>query len=330
MLRNLLARFRPNGRTLPAGCEHIQSRLLPYLDLDLNPAERSLVESHLEHCGTCRAEMAAFRRVETVLGTAAATIPSPGDLRTEFYARLEQSRRRKGISPWLLTAPALTVAAALLFVWVHPGRSVVPTHGPQVSSPVAALTDSTQGTAHSGSHRAVANAGRSEHSPFRGASIKPQPTRLRLPHSQESLMAVSGRQRRAFDFSGHSIKNVHKQATLVAAVSRIHSGTASLSYSRGSSMVDAPLALYTAPVQREDERIADESRGTPLGYRAAGRVTLTSLVTELHVSDENRDFMSSTHIDSAASRKDKDRVETLRIDDDNDNAQEATELPALP
>jgi hypothetical protein len=329
MLRNLLARFRPHGRALPAECEHVRSRLLPYLDRDLGPAERSIVESHLENCASCRAEMAAHRHIETMLGTAAATIPSPGDLRTDFYARLEKSRRRQGISPWLLAAPALTAAAVLLFVFGHRGGGGIHTNVPQGSPPaLTVLTENHPGTTHREFHGSGSSAGKAERTPYKIVSTTPSHRRLRIPHNPAFGIASSRGARRAFDLSRRSIDGIREQTFLVAPASPIDSEPALPRFGRQSALVDTPLALYTAPIQQQDTRNANESRDTMLSYRAAGRVALTSLVTELHVSDENRDFMSSTHVDSEASRK--DRIETLRVDDDNDNAQESTELPALP
>ena len=63
-------------------------------------------------------------------------------------------------------------------------------------------------------------------------------------------------------------------------------------------------------------------------YRDNGKVVLSSLVTEVHVSDEDRDFISSTNILSAKARP--GRAETVGVDEDNDNSQEPVELPAIP
>jgi len=59
--------------------------------------------------------------------------------------------------------------------------------------------------------------------------------------------------------------------------------------------------------------------------REESRTVLTSLVTEVHVSDENRDFMSSTHVDSKSSRR--NAPSAVRVDDENENAEEPVELP---
>ena len=116
MLRNLFDKDRP--RTIVAGdsrCDQFQPRLLSYVDHELNADERQFMENHLRLCAECRAELGSFQQAEALLGAAASSIPSAGDLRPAFYARLEQSRRRSPANRWVVAVPAIACAAMAFF-----------------------------------------------------------------------------------------------------------------------------------------------------------------------------------------------------------------------
>ena len=44
-------------------CEQVQSRLSTFLDDELSPSERSVIEDHLEHCTTCAGELKSLAAV---------------------------------------------------------------------------------------------------------------------------------------------------------------------------------------------------------------------------------------------------------------------------
>jgi len=85
-------------------CSDIQERLSAYLDDELSPAVRDQVESHLEICDLCRAEL---RRQER-LWDALTHLPEPGpvDVSAAVLARLP---RREAFWP-----RSLALAAAIL------------------------------------------------------------------------------------------------------------------------------------------------------------------------------------------------------------------------
>jgi hypothetical protein len=120
---------------------------------------------------------------------------------------------------------------------------------------------------------------------------------------------------------------VQKDPTKFAILSDALKTSEKLRSYRDAELYDRPGAATlglspSAPKALEAERV-------PMFYdREESRTVLASLVTEVHVSDENRDFMSSTHVDSKSSRR--DAPTTLRVDDENENAEEPVELPPLP
>ena len=338
MLRNLFDRFRSRSPIRSAaGCSHVQSRLLAYLDFELSPSARTDVESHLEKCAECRTELAGYRRAESMLGAATASIPSPGDLRAEFYQRLEQSRRRPAISRWAIALPAAAGIVAMCIFAPHIPSGRKP---PRVQSTVAAVTppvESRAGAAVRDENASPAPNGligrlvdESANRGFgRNSSPLEKPRRLRLPHNRAPETALRGKGKR------HSVISRRKAVSSPQYARNDNRSPGTLLGHPGAAYDYAlaakePLAdkidMSSKLLEAEDARKSGELSAQT--GRKGGRVALASLVTELHVSDENRDFMSSTHIDARASQR--DRMETLRVDEDNDNAQESVELPALP
>jgi anti-sigma factor RsiW len=61
-------------------CEDIRDQLVAYLDGELEPAEREVVDIHLAGCSACRREMTAFESTDDLLGSLGGPIAPERDL----------------------------------------------------------------------------------------------------------------------------------------------------------------------------------------------------------------------------------------------------------
>jgi hypothetical protein len=335
MLRNLFDKgWQRPAAPGSAQCGHVQSRLPSYLDHALDAAERRLVEGHLEECSACRADLAAYERAESALGSAVSTIPSPGDMRAEFYARLEQSRRTSPPVRWALAIPA-AACAGLLFLAL---RGTIPDHGQAALPPV-----------HE-SRPVAAHGSIQPHGQARpdGALAKKSDsgTDLKLARLSPADEKVAGSGRYAVTSGNNvrakSLRSRLSRTTIVAKQGPLDvrrrivvphtDAVVGIASARARSLATAPQyeAEVTDSLAARDNRDADSTMGDKRGTEHYGRTVLASLTaeTELHVSDENRDFMASTHIGPEARRNDS--RPSVQVDDDNETAQETVELPALP
>lgn len=101
----------------PVSCAWVQTRLFDYVDGELAFTERLNVEAHLEVCPACHTEMIQRRMAENALASALSLVPSPGDLRPEFYARLAaQPTRQSFWTGWRIAVPSLALGALALVV----------------------------------------------------------------------------------------------------------------------------------------------------------------------------------------------------------------------
>ena len=111
---------------LPVECVRVQSRLFDLFDNSLSASERERVEAHLSTCLLCAKEWESVRVAERSLRTSSYSLPSAGDLRPQFYARLQAENRtpskRNGlrlVAWWSFGGVAMTCMGLLMF------RSVV-------------------------------------------------------------------------------------------------------------------------------------------------------------------------------------------------------------
>src|SRR5262249_29273433 len=120
-----------------------------YLDGELPAAEREPIRAHLEVCAVCRREAALCQQSERALASALSAVPPPGDLRTDFYARLASSEQtaaaRRPCLSCEVSAPALAacaLAVLLLPLMPSPPTSPVPitTTVPSPDKPAAPTT----------------------------------------------------------------------------------------------------------------------------------------------------------------------------------------------
>lgn len=83
-------------------CEHIQDRLSAFLEDELDPGERGLVEAHLAQCLRCRQELALLRRTVSTLRSLEEIDVSPR-LTAGIQAgiRARQRSRWQDLASWL-------------------------------------------------------------------------------------------------------------------------------------------------------------------------------------------------------------------------------------
>ena len=334
MLRNLFAR----NRRLPivpgnARCEHIQPRLLSYLDRALDPVERSLIEKHLRQCASCRTELAEFQRAEEALGGAAAAMASPGDLRPEFYARLAASRRAPSRIRWGYAVPVAVCAGLLLLLVRFVPTRMAPDSGPMgdpASRQIARIE--TRPLHRSRNDAAIHNLTLKSANPT--ASIAKADTqgsrRWNFRSRAHGKLQVALRRKRL-----PTVQETYRVAALLQEERRKTAGlvdkvSSALTTLTDTSSLSFTAADYSMPGDSQADRGSKAAKLDLAKSESKAKVVLSNFEaeTELHVSDENRDFMASTHIDTSASLR--AIRETVRVDDNNESAQETVELPALP
>jgi anti-sigma factor RsiW len=135
-------------------------RLSEYLDDELSPGERALVEAHLRECDACTAVLDELRAV-TVQAAALPSAPPAADLWPGIEARLE---RRAAVTPFpgrpsrrfSFTIPQLAAAAAALML-VSGGSVWLSQYGGRTTSlpPIGAVAQAPENTPAQSSDGAV-------------------------------------------------------------------------------------------------------------------------------------------------------------------------------
>lgn len=101
-------------------CSRMENKILGYVDGRLKDSERLEVEKHLAACAACRLRVNEFRAVSGLLDELPMIEPSAAfDLR--IHARVAAEPVKQGWWAWLMPAPRVAVAAAMLvaaMVWV--------------------------------------------------------------------------------------------------------------------------------------------------------------------------------------------------------------------
>lgn len=98
----------------------MENKILGYVDGRLKESERLEVEKHLAACAACRLRVNEFRAVSGLLDELPMIEPTAAfDLRV--HARVAAEPVKQGWWAWLMPAPRVAVAAAMLvaaMVWV--------------------------------------------------------------------------------------------------------------------------------------------------------------------------------------------------------------------
>jgi hypothetical protein len=305
------------SHTLPR-CAAVQARLFDYLDGALPAAEREPIRAHLEVCAACRREAALCQQSERALASARSAIPSPGDLRADFYARLaasDQTAARRAWLSWKVVAPALATCAlavllirpALHTVWKNPAVAVETAPGKARSRPAPTQKPVREGGlwafpaanefAGRGFSKIAHTALRGERK--RSPALKPRPMR---PTSLTGPIVVAS----AAVPMGNAVKETDVR---LRRDERLETGRK-----------DAPV-LALAKADRAEAEGALPEIGAPLrrAFRQAdtlaARNALDAPVREevvLKVVDEERGFTACTRLHSQTS--DQDGVETVTVE----------------
>lgn len=115
-------------------CKRDREEISEYLDGELEPAVRQAFESHLERCDSCRAQLAAQRRLGEMFAALPEVTPS-GDFEARFWARVARERDaeptladrlRAYFSPRRMLVFAGAAAAALVFALALPRSPTTP------------------------------------------------------------------------------------------------------------------------------------------------------------------------------------------------------------
>lgn len=114
-------------------CKHIEKLLSPYLDNELDPAEKKQVEEHLNQCPSCAQLYAALQETVDALSEMP-ELEINEDLRERLY-KIEKKKSKAGLKSRLefLLRPAfqpIMAAAAIIMVLLsaytfHPERSQI-------------------------------------------------------------------------------------------------------------------------------------------------------------------------------------------------------------
>lgn len=293
-------------------CGKFQSRLFEFLDGELNPVEEAKAQQHLAACAKCRQEAATARRCESALASASNSIASPGDLRAGFYLKLAETQRRKPVwQSWKVGIPAVLAAGLLLFAVarfpakigdgnaLHPSNIAnsvppgMPAEEPHLSlSPIDDSIFQSESPIFIVKSDTDAKAARA-----RPLSSSRRKSYRRLQVAKNESIFRSSRN------PSHVLSSTHATVSLSSIEAKRIASNESFS--------DAKVA-------------SDAPQRTP-------KLMLASFTprAELHVSDEERDFMSASLQDTTPLPKNQGAI--LGIDERNEATYaQPAELPALP
>ncbi len=114
-------------------CKRDREEISAYLDGELAPAARTELESHLDSCAECAAQLAAQRKLGDMFAALPAVTPA-GDFEARFWARIAREadreptlaeRLRAYFSPGRMLALAGAAALALVFALGLPRSTTV-------------------------------------------------------------------------------------------------------------------------------------------------------------------------------------------------------------
>ncbi len=310
-------------------CSWMNRQVLNYLDGALDPVQNSRAERHLKSCESCQVEVLLFKKAESSLKSAKLAIPESGDLRHGFYLKLAESQRRKS-SPFnwrLATLPAISMVVLAVFAYQS-----------------GMLTK--QKAAFSNNPSTVARIVKRPSSSF------PIPNSLSLHPESTSLNTsiFTSRIGKQFNYKVNTQMRVaksrpHRHSHLFQ-LAKNEGGYASHRLSKfktDATRVKPPITFNNSKVivASNYSRNLSENIST-ISDRLEGRETLSrrnispgislatfTTKTDLHVSDEERDFMSSTHVVSTRSKKSQPETVGIEANEEISDVQPA-ELPALP
>jgi anti-sigma factor RsiW len=94
-------------------CDQYKAKLNPYLDAELSPEDSRGVESHLQACESCLAEMQAQRRLKRELRMAGKRYAPRLEFRRRLEAKIIPPQKSRWFTGWV---PSLALASLALLV----------------------------------------------------------------------------------------------------------------------------------------------------------------------------------------------------------------------
>jgi anti-sigma factor RsiW len=100
-------------------CHQIDPLVTPFVDGDINPADRSLVDRHLQACGACRGRVHAEQAVHALLRARRSALGGsavPPELRARIASLAGSKAAAPAGRPWRAFVMPLALAASLVLV----------------------------------------------------------------------------------------------------------------------------------------------------------------------------------------------------------------------
>ncbi len=323
-------------RRLSAECEKTRSRLFDLFENVLTPSDRIRVEAHLSRCEECGKVWEGLRLSERALLTASADLPSPGDLRPAFYARLQQrtAERSSAKKPLIFWGAAGTVLTfTVLFLTLRPPLStapqtvavkepgsLLPSFPPQarslqnakssLESAELSLPDVSVPVSSSRLLRAEKQVRlrpliRVRKSPPVKLSISvPHPTSVRLQTTNPTFGAALKASLPAAKFSGLSPQKSEKPAEMLAFANR------SFSPAGDAGLSDAVSVLRARAHRGEAAALSRASAETPFEQTEA---------TSLYIQDTERNFEAEAHVETKSEEHSDETIVTIEAGEQREN-----------
>jgi anti-sigma factor RsiW len=142
-----------------ACCDRREQQIQNYLDASLGAGEIADLEAHAAQCPACAGAMISAAAAHLALRSAAASLPSPGDLYPGFAARLQQTQKTR-LFPYSFSqvSAGMAVAACLGALWMyqHPSPTAVSQGASQNNNQVAVITPELKASGGSENHKQIA------------------------------------------------------------------------------------------------------------------------------------------------------------------------------
>ena len=315
-------------------CKRVRENLPELIDGTLNPVETNRAENHLRVCAACEREAELFQKLETRLQNAAHAIPAPGDLRPGFYIKLAESKKRRSLlAGWSFGAAFASAAGAFAFLFLFaPHKPSLPSArtGVEIASNTPPKIEKNA-VDHTLSDR-----------PVRETVIAKQNVTLKKPLSEFASINFRKSLHRFPEVASKRVRRHRRQALMIARADikpeTPPSAVVALALNRPERFEKPEtLAKFDRSFKKTAELSDDSWQDADLAKspsKLKSGVSLASFApkSDLHISDEERDFMSSSHIVSRQAKRTHTEVVGIQENDESEENADAqpAELPALP
>lgn len=105
-------------------CGKVSRKLFAYIEDDLTPDEKGVIEEHLKVCGSCQRKLADFKLIITTAGEIEPLSPGPHFVNRLLCAINQKKRPIEVLTSWkyrlTLSSMAFVIAACLTFFVIGP------------------------------------------------------------------------------------------------------------------------------------------------------------------------------------------------------------------